>query len=286
MHRVPYELVQLPNGTSAVRASAYAEKMHPGPGPYFEAEHLHLAQLKIQERLPHESGEFVVWDVGLGAAANALALLRLTCADCRPLRLISFDDTLDPLAFALQHGEQLGYFGGYESAVASVLEHRQVDLSDGGHLVNWQVHVADFPTWISQSNRTGVPRPHAIMFDPFSPARNPVMWTRMLFGNLFQALDPARACLLTTYSRSTLVRVALLVAGFFVGRGSPSGAKEETTVAANQLALLDEPLERDWLERARKSGSAEPLTDKNYRQAPLTASTWEKLCAHPQFAGS
>jgi hypothetical protein len=40
-----------------------------------------------------------------------------------------------------------------------------------------------------------------------------------------------------------MLRVTLLLAGFFVGRGMPTGLKEETTVAANTRSLLDDPLD-------------------------------------------
>src|SRR6185295_17629522 len=108
-------------------------------------------------------------------------------------------------------------------------------------------------------------------------------WTLPLFENLFRLLDPARPCSLTTYSRSTMIRVTLLLSGFFVGRGVATGMKEETTVATNTRALLDEPLDRNWLARARRSGSAEPLHEPVYRQAGLSAASWESLQAHPQF---
>lgn len=125
--------------------------------------------------------------------------------------------------------------------------------------------------------------PHAILFDAFSPAKNPAMWTLPLFTNLFQLLDPQRPCALTTYSRSTILRVTLLLAGFFVGAGRATGLKEETTIAANDLSLIAEPLDRRWLERARRSHSAEPLMEPVYRIAPLSAKCWEQLQAHPQF---
>ncbi len=80
-----------------------------------------------------------------------------------------------------------------------------------------------------------------------------------------------------------MARVALLLGGFFVGVGHPSGLKEETTVAANRIELLDEPLNRRWLERAKCSHSAEPLSVPVYRQAPLSHETCEKLRQHPQF---
>ncbi len=109
------------------------------------------------------------------------------------------------------------------------------------------------------------------------------MWTAPLFANLFRHLDPARPCALPTYSRSTMLRVSLLLAGFYVGAGHATGEKEETTIAANTLALISEPLDKKWLQRARNSTSAEPLWEPVYRQAPLTNETWEKLRQHPQF---
>ena len=109
------------------------------------------------------------------------------------------------------------------------------------------------------------------------------MWTAALFADLFRRLDPQRPCALATFTRSTMARVALLLGGFFVGVGHPSGLKEETTVAANRLDLLDEPLDRCWLERAKCSHSAEPLSGPVYRQAPLSPDTREKLRQHPQF---
>jgi tRNA U34 5-methylaminomethyl-2-thiouridine-forming methyltransferase MnmC len=298
VNEAAYKLVRLRNGTTAVHATAYGEAMHPGAGPAAEAEALYVGQLRLRERLRQERGELVVWDVGLGAAANALAVLRATRDFACPLHLVSFDNTLEPLAFALAHAEALGYFRGYEPVVGEVLAARSHAFTDGKHDVRWEVQVGDFPAWLERrpparrvaqtsTSRAGreAGAPHAILFDPFSPKRNSAMWTLPLFTNLFRALDPERACALATYSRSTLARVALLRVGFFVGRGRPSGVKEETTVAANRLELLDEPLAAAWLHRARKSGSAEPLHTALYRQQPLSAESWAGLRAHPQFAG-
>ena len=66
--------------------------------------------------------------------------------------------------------------------------------------------------------------------------------------------------------------------------GSATGAKEETTIAANARVWITSPLEARWLERARCSPAAEPLWAGEYRQAPLRAETWERLRRHPQFA--
>ena len=279
-----YSLVTLANGVRSVRALAEGETFHPVVGPVAEAEALYVRQLRLRERLAAHTGEFVIWDVGLGAAANTLTVLRATHdLPCR-IRLVSFDHTLEPLRFALQHAEELGYFGGYEGLVGTLLSEGKAEETTGARRVSWETHVGDFPTWLAAPS-TGVPAPHAILFDAFSPAKNAAMWTLPLFTDLFRRLDPARPCAMPTYSRATLLRVTWLLAGFYVGVGHATGEKDETTLAANTLALLDDPLDRKWLDRARRSTSAEPLHEAKYQQTPLSEETWARLQAHPQFNG-
>ena len=277
-----FRLVRLRNGAQSVHALDFGETMHPGLGPAAEAETLYVKQLRIADRLGGHNGTFVVWDVGLGAAANALALLRATVALSVPLQLLSFDCSLAPLRFANSNRDSLGYFKGYEPIVDQLLGIGSVQFRNQEQSVDWSTHIGDFPALLESSDAKW-PKPHAIFFDPFSPARNPAMWTARLFAKLFEALDPAQPCSLATYSRSSMMRTALLLAGFHVGVGRATGFKEETTVAANAPELLSDPLDRRWLERVRRSNSAEPLREAAYRKSPLAAETWARLAAHPQF---
>jgi tRNA U34 5-methylaminomethyl-2-thiouridine-forming methyltransferase MnmC len=301
-----YCLVYLRNGACSIRSLAEDETFHPVIGPAIEAEALYVRQLRLPERVRETSGEFVIWDVGLGAAANALTAIRLIRESLKgkpaQLRLISFDHTTEAAAFALEHGAELGYVAGYESALAELVKNHSAKFSDDLLQVEWTLEPGDFPALLAQESErrlparresvlscehavpeAGAPSPHAILFDPHSPKKNPAMWTVPLFADLFRRLDPQRPCALATFTRSTMARAALLLGRFFVGVGHPSGLKEETTVAANRPDLLDEPLDRHWLERAKRSHSAEPLSGPDYRQAPLSPETWERLRQHPQF---
>jgi hypothetical protein len=298
-----YQLVRLNNGIFSVRSLADAETFHPVIGPVAEAEALYVNQLRLRERLKQHDGEFVIWDVGLGAAANSLTVLRVTRDIACRIRLVSFDHTLEPLEFALKHAAELGYLGGYEMRLQEFLRERRIRFQDGAQRVDWEFRHGDFPTLLARAVERRFPDrpgavgvqtaepefgapPHAILFDAYSPARNPAMWTLPLFTNLFRLLEPRRPCALPTYSRSTILRVTLLLAGFFVGVGHATGEKEETTIAANDLSLLAEPLELRWLDRAQRSHSAEPMREPVYQIAPLSPESWERLRAHPQFSGA
>jgi tRNA U34 5-methylaminomethyl-2-thiouridine-forming methyltransferase MnmC len=254
--------------------------------PVAEAEALYVKQLRLPERMRACAGQFIIWDVGLGAAANVLTVLRAARDIPGELLVVSFDHTLAPLKFGLEHAGELGYFGGFEDIVARFIAEQELPFDNGAQRVRWKLRLGDFPTLISSAAAETLPRPHAILFDAFSPATNPAMWTQPLFARIFQLLDPQRPCALPTYSRSTMLRVSLLLAGFYVGVGHATGEKEETTIAANSLALVEEPLDRKWLERARRSTSAEPLWNAEYRQAPMSAHTSAALSKHPQFSGS
>ncbi len=279
-----FELVRLPAGAWALRDRVVGEIMHPGCGPGTEAERLYVQQLRLPQRFAEAQGQpVVVWDVGLGGAANAITILRAAAVWPVRLRLISFDTSLAALHFARRQAARLEYLAGWEPLVDRFLRQQEIQEPVGAAEVHWTFVPGDFATRIAEPDLV-LPPPHAIAYDPFSPRRNPELWTLRTFQQLFRRLDPAQPCLLATYSRSSRVRVALLLAGFFVGRGCPVGVKEETTVAANTPQWLEEPLDCGWLARVRQSTAAEPARSPDDPPRPLEPLTWEKLLCHPQFA--
>ena len=71
-----FELVTLRNGARAVRSVSLGEVMHPSVGPWREANLLYVEQLKLADSLcATQPAPLCVYDVGLGAATNAVAAL-------------------------------------------------------------------------------------------------------------------------------------------------------------------------------------------------------------------
>jgi tRNA U34 5-methylaminomethyl-2-thiouridine-forming methyltransferase MnmC len=261
-----FELVTVPGGARSMRSREHGETFHPGIGPMEEAQILHVAQHRLEERM-RARDQFVIWDVGLGAGANALAVIEAILAMQSPppqVELRSFDQTLDPLRFALKHADELEYPARWSREIAELLTEKEVKIG----AITWRIELGDFRRRVADRE---VPRPRAVLFDPYSPATNPDMWTREVFQSIRERADDD--CTLTTYTRSTVMRVRLLLAGWHVGRGAATGEKTETTVAATRLEELRAPLRRDWLDRVRRSTAA------GLREGGLTA---ERLASQLQ----
>jgi hypothetical protein len=292
-----YELVALPNGRQTLRSKATGQTFHPVVGPEAEARGIHVAGTRLVERanaLADGGGEFVIWDVGLGAAANALAAVGALVDGCRApggVRLLSFDSTLGGVDFALAHAEELAYPRRFLEALECLRRTGETSIPlPLASSLQWQTCLGDFPTLLASPAR--FPAPHAIFFDPYSPIANPEMWTLELFAALRARLLPERPCLLTTYTRSTAVRVTMLLAGFYAGIGRATGEKDETTVATNDPASLDRPLDAQWLERkVYASTNAAPLRAApaawpgpvTYTRNPIREADFLALGRHPQF---
>jgi tRNA U34 5-methylaminomethyl-2-thiouridine-forming methyltransferase MnmC len=181
------------------------------------------------------------------------------------------------LSFALEHRAQLGYPLPHEAALRDLL----ADGEARAGVVHWSFHRGDFRERLQDPQ---LPAPHAILYDPYSPSANAELWTLEHFTALRQRLQDGPGCLLTNYTRSTAVRVTLLLAGFFVGPGEATGEKNETTVASDRLELLTSALDQRWLTRVRSSTHSAPLRIGS-TGAPISAEDLEKLLAHPQFCG-
>src|SRR5947208_12117921 len=83
-HRGDYEVHRAPGGFASIRQISSGEIMHSRTPPMVEAHRLYIEQSDLAERLrvpPKKSGvpesatPLVIWDVGLGAAANAMAAI-------------------------------------------------------------------------------------------------------------------------------------------------------------------------------------------------------------------
>ncbi len=272
-----FELVPMLSGSYSLRLLPHRETFHPEIGPMAEARLLHVEQQRLKERALQE-GSLVIWDVGLGAAANALAALEeLAPLPCE-LTLHSFEISLSSLHFALEHAEALSYLLPYRDLLTTLMRDSFAQPRPG---VRWYLHEGDVR---STMHNVSLEAPHAIFYDPYSAKTNPEIWSLEHFRALKARLCPERSCQLTNYTRSTAVRATLLSAGFFVGQGVALGSKEESTVASNDRRALTRPLGPSWLKKVQASQNARLLREGDTSYGPIEPADLLALAAHPQFA--
>jgi queuine tRNA-ribosyltransferase len=268
---VRFEIVATSSGAPSMRDAEAGEVMHPVIGAAVESERLYVAQSRLEARLVGAGpGPLVLFDVGLGAAGNALAAIRAARAappGHRPLEIVSFERELGALALAASPdgAARLGW-SAQDAAAAGAL------LRDGRHQepgLSWRLSLGEALERLDAESL----RADLVYWDPYSPKVNGELWSAAAFALLAARCAPGAE--LFTYSAATATRSALLLAGFAVGRGDPSGPKQETTAAALPPALPARPLDARWL--ARLARSSAPLPP----DAP--ASAMQRIAAHPQF---
>jgi queuine tRNA-ribosyltransferase len=261
-----------------IRDCTSGEVMHSVNEPEEEARSLYVEQSQLIRRLKMpDARPLVVWDVGLGAAANAMAAVLAVenlaeRALTRQLRLVSFENDLDSLQLALDHPRWFKHLR--HPAPGALLSDGHWTDSQGG--IDWTLLFGDFAV-----RKFDAPLPDIVFFDPFSFKTDSAPWTLPAFREFAQicATHPTE---LFTYTYSTSVRAAMLAAGLYVAKGRSTGPKAETTIALSPAAALKhhdyELLGAEWLQKWQRSDAQAPLGvdrgDIVWRQAILE---------HPQF---
>jgi queuine tRNA-ribosyltransferase len=271
-----YEVV-VKEDVGFIRDTVSGEIMHPGSDSALEAQTLYVEQSRLAERLQESSNEpLVVWDVGLGAAANAMAAIlaveNLGPAAARSLKLVSFENDFDSLRLALDHP---AWFKHLRHAAPRALL-RDNRWNSPKSPIEWLLLGGDFAV-----RKFEAPTPDIIFFDPFSFKTDSALWTLNAFHELANTCGDKPAELYT-YTYSTSVRAAMLAAGFYVAKGRATGLKGETTIGLTARAAAAahgrELLGQEWLAKWGRSDAQVPFgstaQDDTWRQAVL---------AHPQF---
>jgi len=289
--RGDYEIQTSPQGYSSIRQLSSGEIMHSVNRPEDEAERLYIQQSALARRL-RETGDsqdnaLVIWDVGLGAATNAMAVVQ--CFErarsehesgtfLRPVKLVSFEIDLDPFALAAGHAS---LFPHLRHRAPHTLLAKGKWADESGRL-EWSLLNGDFREQLVTAHQ-----PDLIFFDPFSPKVDKALWTPGLFALLAEHCA-GRPAELYTYSNATAVRAALLSAGFWVAAGVGTGPKADTTLAFTSLDAAqrhpDSPvlLDSTWLGRWRRSTARYPVGMAETEHADFAA----RIEGHPQFAGT
>jgi queuine tRNA-ribosyltransferase len=277
LKRGRYEVI-VRDDVGYIRDTASGEVMHSVNDPAREAHSLYVEQSRLLARLQVSVEQpLVVWDVGLGAAANAMAAILAVesstdAATARRLMLVSFENDLDSLKLALDHTRWFKHLR-HAAPRALLSDHR---WTNGASTIEWLLLSGDFA-----ARKFEAPAPDIIFFDPFSFKTDSALWTLPAFRELALVCSEKPAELFT-YTYSTRVRAAMLAAGFYVAKGRGTGPKAETTIGLSQRAANGphghELLGAEWLVKWRRSDAQVP-----FGSGAEDTSWHDAVSGHPQF---
>ncbi len=203
-----------------------------------------------------EAGPVVLYDVGMGIAANAVAAIQcaLVTGARRDLHVVSFEKFTDGVKLALENSASFPFLQPLNTQIRTLIEKGSIEISSN---IFWELRAGDF---VQQSAVCGAPE--IVFYDFYSPKQDPSLWNYQAFLHLFHKCASRLACgkpsTLTTYCSATAVRSAMMLAGFFVGTGKGTETKRETTIASSLLTELERPLSKAWLDKLERSSNPLP----------------------------
>lgn len=205
----------------------YQEHYHSLSGAIHEAVQRFVIPCRVIEQV-RKRGLVRILDVGFGLGINVAVTLREIQRQVPGARCewISLEKELLPLDKLQSHWGE----GEIAADLQTLVSDRSVDREGwSGRLL-----LGDARESIKDLQSTF----DAVYLDPFSPSRNPEMWTVEVMRALWEVCEEGG--ILSTYSSAARVRLALMAAGWEIGLGPRVGRKSSGTVACR--GSVDPPL--------------------------------------------
>lgn len=216
-----YRVVRTRDGTQTIYSLRYDEAMHSVSGAYQESLLKHVNASGI---LSKTKKSLHVLDIGFGIGFNILALVVqfLEKKTSSHLSVISLESQFDFLPLL-----DLIAFGDERDRSFELIKKAMREGSYTSPRLNITLLCGDARETIRFIRDIAF---DAVFHDPFSPAKNPELWSVEFFREVRRLIDPEGV--ITTYSSAPQIRSALLEAGFLIGRGPSVGPKREGTLAS------------------------------------------------------
>ncbi|MCU0821378.1 MAG: MnmC family methyltransferase [Spirochaetes bacterium] len=216
-----YKIITTEDSTVSLYSEEYQQAMHSVSGAYEEALLKHVLPGGL---LDSHRPDMNVLDIGSGIGYNMLALIYESRKRIpRPkVKIISLEKDFAYLSLMkkINFGDERDYI--YKIIIMAF---------ETGHAVydncELELRRGDARQTICSIDDIFF---DAVFHDPYSPARNPELWTVDFFLEVRRRTFPHG--ILTTYSSASQIRSALLEAGFKIGKGPSVGKKREGTLAS------------------------------------------------------
>ncbi|MDY6969970.1 MAG: MnmC family methyltransferase [Spirochaetota bacterium] len=216
-----YRIITTDDSTSSLYSEEYDEVMHSTSGAYEESLFKHVYPSKILEK---RNRKIAVLDIGFGLGYNVLALITefLKNPISQHLNIVSLEKESDyaPHMRKIEFSDERNYI--YNKIKQSFFLKQKL-ITD---MYSFEIITGDARNTIKAIKDTTF---DAIFHDPYSPSKNPELWSVEIFQEIQRLATDT--CILTTYSSAPQIRMALIKAGFRLGKGPSLGKKREGTLA-------------------------------------------------------
>jgi tRNA U34 5-methylaminomethyl-2-thiouridine-forming methyltransferase MnmC len=232
-----YRVILTGDGTPTLYNQEYGEAMHSMSGAYEESVVKHIDASDI-----FKSGKkrITILDTGFGLGYNILAVLEKNHYEhvFEYIEIISLeiDRTIDQYFDSISFE---GFRGEIYHDILDAYKHGTVQSATYGISLLFGDARKSIRTLEIKEVKFD-----AVFHDAYSPGKNPELWTCDYF-TLVRSLMKNDA-ILTTYSAAPQVRMALINAGFRIGRVPSTGEKKEGTIAfidAQRIPFSDEEID-------------------------------------------
>jgi chorismate dehydratase len=216
------------DGTSTLFLEEYNQAMHSISGAYEESLLKHVIPSGI---LNYDNAELNVLDIGFGLGYNVLALINefINKKNKSRLNIISLEKEkyffrfMKDVKFNDQRDNIYNFIKEvYDSGCAAYNE------------INLKVLFGDARVTVDMLKGEKF---NAIFHDPFSPSKNPELWSVDFFCRIKDIMS--EDAILTTYSSADHIRRAMIEAQLYVGIGPAVGKKREGTIAAINKNIIE-----------------------------------------------
>lgn len=228
-----YKLRPTMDGTFSVESSEYGQAMHSSSGAYEEALHKHVIPSGILEKLKRGDTAAAL-DIGFGIGYNSLALINAAA-------VLNLNKKISILGLEKDKGylplmKQINFGDTRDEIYHSIINSFE-DRESAADFFDLKILFGDARQRVDLLNGLKF---DAVFHDPYSPAKNPELWTSDFFKKICALMKPD--AVLTTYSSALQIRGALDEAKFFIGKGPSVGPKREGTIASPSACIqrLDE----------------------------------------------
>src|SRR3989339_875691 len=199
----------------------YEQAYHSLSGALSEAKLKYAEPCKIAEKA--KSGSLTILDICFGLGYTSLLAIHTAKASNPKCKIKIYALEMDPQVFGLINKIDMDQEYAAIYNMIKRLSKDKLSIKQGG--VDLQLHLGDArETILEIKDKAG-----AVFLDPFSPPKNPELWTEEFFSNIHARMK--KSAILATYSCAALVRINLVRAGFDVKDGPHAGRYAPSTLA-------------------------------------------------------